>query len=272
MNGNCSGVLLNNVHEVRKAVIGQFPYVVALISPEDEYVCAGSIVADRLILTTAECADTAKYVLINTTSAKRGKTSVNNILLNITQKEKFPTNDKNVALLYVEKSNSSFQLSKILVSNFTRPEEVKSAKAIGFGLNTETGQTKKLQYVGLYVRNAGDTSNAFIKCIYTTVPSCFKDKGGPVIYNDELVGVVTEGARECALEITSHYDIDKHMLNFINAYVFKAWLDDKINKKNETLDSDETVISRRRFTPVGTGRALMIKISPAILIHILFII
>ena len=218
----------NQMHEIKKANLNQFPFVVAIMSSSNEYLCAGSIIGNGLILTTAQCADSASHVLINTTNDKTNENS-----LHITKTDKFPTATstnviKNIAILYTEKFNNTMA-SKINLSNYTSINKLNDIQALGFGLNAEVGLKKELQYVGLEARLlVDDMISAYLDCIDTKVPTCFKDKGGPVIFNNELIGIVVGGQNECTLEMTSTYALNKQMITATPTYIFKAWLDEKI--------------------------------------------
>ncbi|CAH2262089.1 jg26783 [Pararge aegeria aegeria] len=223
------------IHEIRPASPEQFPFMVAILSPRNEYVCAGSIIANGLILTTAKCTESISHVLLNTTNDKKDDSTIS---LHIIKSESFPTytgpkSTKDVAVIYTQKHNSTIA-TKINLSNLTFLHDLNEMEAIGFGLNADVGQVKELQYVGLDARDTKQEEIVgFIDCIDTKVPTCFKDKGGPIIVNNELVGLITRGEDECTNEIMSTYAINKRMIDALPIYVVKSWLDEKIAKHTE---------------------------------------
>ncbi|CAH4015369.1 unnamed protein product [Pieris brassicae] len=225
------------MHEIQTASPKQFPFVVALMSQRNEYVCAGSIVANGIILTSGHCTQLASYALVNTTSDKKDEATIQ---LHVIKTENFPTYTgpdaaKNVGVLFTEKHNNTIA-SKIRLSNVTDGKNLNEMEAIGFGLNTEVGQPKTLQVIGVEQRSiTGDVIQGFVDCIETKVPTCFKDLGGPVIFDSELIGVVTKGQNECTKEMTTSYAINKHVVDVLPIYTFKAWLDDQILKNQEQV-------------------------------------
>lgn len=237
-NATCTRRHNSQMHEIRTASTKQFPFMAAIMSQQHEYLCAGSIVSNGLILTTAQCIQKQiNYVLLNVTSIKRDNTSV---ILHIIKNDKFPTYTgpgagKDVGLIYTEKHNGTFA-SKLSLGNLTSADSLTDVEALGFGLNCDVGQIKELQYVGLERRNPLNENfySAYIDCVDTKVTTCFRDVGGPVLYDNQLVGVVVKGQEDCTREISSRYSINKFMIDFLPIFAFKAWLEDRV-KKNEEL-------------------------------------
>lgn len=230
------------MHEIRSAQHKQFPFMVAVMSDHDEYVCSGTVISNGLILTTAQCTlQSISYVLLNATKAKKDITTVS---LHIVKSEKFPTfttsdNDKNVGLIYTEKHNNSIA-GKVKLSNYTSTRSVVDVEVLGFGLNSDVGQMKELQFIGLENRgypipsiDSRDIIRGYFDCIDTKVLTCFKDTGGPAIFDNELVGIVVKGQNDCIKEMTSAYAINKKVAEVLPTYAFKAWLDEKIKKNEE---------------------------------------
>ncbi|XP_072935048.1 trypsin-like [Epargyreus clarus] len=235
-NVTCTRRQNSQMHEIRAATHKQFPFMAALMSQQNEYLCAGSIVSHGLILTTAKCSlQPINYVLVNTTSDKKDDTTVS---LHVIKSEKFPSytgseSIKDVALIYTEKHNKSIA-SKINLSNVTEMKADIGLEALGFGLNADVGKAKELQYIGVEVRvTDGDKLEAYIDCIDTKVPTCFKDTGGPVIMDNQLFGIVVKGSTVCSKEISSAYAVNKRVVDILPTYTFVAWLDEKIRKNEE---------------------------------------
>ncbi|XP_026764599.2 arginine esterase-like [Galleria mellonella] len=232
------------MHEIIKASSKQFPFMAAIMSHQNEYLCSGSVVSNGLILTTAQCTQQSiSYVLLNTTKAKKDDAST---MIRVIKSDKFPSYTgsdslKNVGLIYTEKFNSTVA-SKIKLSNYTSVRNILDINALGFGLNSDDGQLKELQYVGLEHRSLYDNQDilkGYFDCVETKVITCFKDTGGPVIYDNELVGIITKGQDSCTKEMSSVYAVNKFMVEALPTYTFKAWIDEKI-KKNE--EQDETAL------------------------------
>lgn len=241
-NLTCTRRSNSQMHEIRSAHHRQFPFVAAIMTHQNEYACAGCIVSNGIVLTTATCIQQPiSYVLLNVTKAVKDETAV---MLHVTKTEKFPTFTgsealKNVGIIYTEKHNNSIA-SKIRLSNFTSAQNIVDLTAIGFGLNADIGQVKQLQYVGLEKRGIvipGEPFKAYFDCVETKVLTCFKDMGGPVIFDNELMGIVMNGQEDCNKEISGVYAINKIMASVIPTYTFKAWLDERIVKNENQNDA-----------------------------------
>ncbi|XP_028155749.1 venom peptide isomerase heavy chain-like [Ostrinia nubilalis] len=251
-NMTCTRRQNSQMHEITTAKHKQFPFIAAVMSHQNEYLCSGSVVSNGLILTTAQCTQQPiSYVLLNTTKDKKDDSVA---MLHVTKTEKFPTftggeSLKDVGLIYTEKHNSTVA-SKIRLSNYTSSRSIIDLEGIGFGLNADVGQVRELQYVGLEHRSPYDPSDilkAYFDCIETKVLTCYKDTGGPVIFDNELIGIVIKGQDECTKEMSSTYAINKRMADILPTYTFKAWLDEKI-KKNE--EQEQTVLATYPTKPV----------------------
>lgn len=260
-NVTCTRRQNSNMHPIQQAAENQFPFMAALMSQLDEYLCSGAVVSNGLILTTASCtSQSISYALLNTLKAKKEKDT---IMLHVIKTEKFPTftgveSLKDVGLVYTEKHNGTVA-SKIMVSNYTSGRNLVDLEALGYGLNSEVSQTKELQYVGLENRSPleiGNIVKAYIDCIDTKVVTCFKDSGGPAIFDNELIGIVTKGQDECTREMSSAYAINKRMVTVLPTYSFKAWLDERI-KKNEV----QAPVFLTYYPSKPTGRKNLLSLS-----------
>lgn len=237
-NITCTRRQNSQMHEIKLAQHRQFPFMVAIMSQQNEYLCSGAVVSNGLILTTAKCTQLpVSYVMLNTTTDKKDDTTVS---LHVIKSERFPTftgseSLKDVGVVYTEKHNSSVA-SRITLSNFTNPRNVIDVVGIGFGLNAEVGQTKELQFVGMENRSPEEITEVlkiYFDCVETKVVTCFKDTGGPAVFNNELIGVVIRGQDECSKEMSATYAVNKRMVDVLPSYTFKAWLDEKIKKNDE---------------------------------------
>ncbi|KAJ2946552.1 hypothetical protein O0L34_g12606 [Tuta absoluta] len=248
MNLTCARRSNSQMHEIRFAAVMQFPFIAAVMSHQDEYLCSGSVISNGMILTTAKCTQLpVSYVLLNATRDKRSEYTA---VLHIIKTEKFPTftgsdSLKDVGLLYAEKHNTSVA-SKIRLSNFTNARSLVDVEAIGFGLNAEVSQPKEMQYIGVELRSpleSEDVLRAYFDCVETKVSTCFKDTGGPAIFDNELIGIVIQGQQDCTKEMSATYAINKKIADILPTFTFKAWLDEKI-KKNEEGDTELIVFPK----------------------------
>lgn len=228
------------VHEVRAATYKQFPFMAVVMSPNDEYVCSGVVVSSGLILTTGTCAWAyTKYVLLN---AARDKFDDTTIKLQINRTESFPMyigfrRQLDIGLIYTEYHNNTI-CSKIRISNCTYKTvyNIKGLEAVGYGLNTDTGNPKVMQYVGVELRQPVEdleSLTAYIGCVDTTDPICFKDTGSAVLLDNELLGIVYNGLANCSKEMVSKNTVNKTMADIVPSYTFKAWLEEKIKNNEE---------------------------------------
>ncbi|XP_026725820.1 uncharacterized protein LOC113492533 [Trichoplusia ni] len=237
-NITCTRRQNSQMHEIKPAQHRQFPFMVAIMSQQNEYLCSGAVVSNGLILTTAKCTQLpVSYVMLNTTTDKKDDTTVS---LHVIKSERFPTftgseSLKDVGVVYTEKHNSSVA-SKITLSNFTNPRQILDVVGIGFGLNADIGQTKELQFVGMENRSPEEITEVlkiYFDCVETKVVTCFKDTGGPAVFNNELIGIIIRGQDECSKEMSATYAVNKRMVDVLPSYTFKAWLDEKIKKNDE---------------------------------------
>ncbi|KOB66198.1 putative serine protease [Operophtera brumata] len=239
----CSRRINTRLHEIRAATRNQYPFMAAVMSDHDDYICSGSVVSNGLILTTAQCTQQSiSYVLLNSTGAKKDEGGA--LAYHIIKTDRFPTfsttdTDKDVGLLYTDKFSPAVA-SKIKISDYRSTRNLVDVEAIGFGLNSEVGTMKELQYIGVENRgfpipmvDSRDLIRGYFDCIDTKVVTCFKDTGGPGVFNQELIGIVVKGQTECIKEMTSAYAVNKKLVEILPTYTFKAWLDEKITKNEE---------------------------------------
>lgn len=239
-NLRCDNEQTRHLHEIRPATYKQFPFMAVIMSKNDEYVCSGVVVSSGLILTTGSCAWAyTKYVLLNATRDKFDDTT---IMLQINRTERFPyyvgfRTLLDIGLIYTEHHNNTI-CSKIRISNCTYKTvyNIKGLEAVGYGLNTDTGNPKVMQYVGVELRQPVEdleSLTAYIDCVNTTAPTCFKDTGSAVLLDNELVGIVYKGRADCSKEVVAKDTVNKSMADIVPSYTFKAWLEEKIKYNEE---------------------------------------
>lgn len=261
-NLTCTRRQNSQLHEIRSASYRQFPFMAVVMSHQNEYLCSGVVVSNGLILTTAKCTTLAvSYVLLNATRDKLDETTT---MLHIIKSEKFPTftgveSLKDVGLIYTEKHNTTV-CSKIRLSNFTNVSNILDLEAVGYGLNADVGSPKEMQYIGMELRSpieGGEILKAYFDCVDTKVPTCFRDTGSAVVFDNELIGIVSHGQEECTKEITSTYAINKKMADIVPTFTFKAWLDERIKKNEEAwTDSSLSVYPNK---PAGVAKRRMMQ-------------
>lgn len=244
----CNRLLSSQLHEIRSATYAQFPFMAIVMSNYNEYLCSGVVVSNGLILTTSKCAASyTSYVILNATRDKLDDTTV---MLRINRTEKFPSyigfrTQLDIGLIYIEHHNNI--CSKISLSNLTMKTvyDVKGLEAVGYGLNTDTGKPKVMQYIGMELRQPVEdleTLTAYFDCVDTKVPTCFKDTGNAVIVDNELIGIVYEGQKECTKEMFSKNSINKKMVDIVPIYTFKPWLVERI-KINEEMWTKNSLLT-----------------------------
>lgn len=243
---NCNSRKYNSiVHEVKDAQANEFPFIAAIYSQNEQFVCSGSVVGNGIILTAAECLQPPPiYVVLNADKDKGDNTTE---YLQVTSIEFFmnQTGDKrkNVGLIHYKDKNKS-SVSKLKVSNFTSFKEITEFEAIGYGLNADIGEVKHLQYVGLENKitpTKGEAIIGYLDCIDTKTPSCFKDIGGPALFGNEMIGIVIEGQISCTKEMTSKFAVDKFMVNVLPAYIFSNWLEENIARAEKHTRSSMVI-------------------------------
>lgn len=258
VNVSCSRRSNGRMHEIKSATHKQFPFVASVMSHQNDHLCSGTVVSNGLILTSGKCTlMTIDHVLLNATKAKKDATTV---ALHIIKTERFPTfttpeaTDRDVGIIYTEIHNNSIT-AKIRLSNFTSTRNIVDMNVLGFGLNAEVGQIKDLQYVGaenrltpMHPTDIQDELTAYLDCIDTKVPTCFKDFGGPSIFDNELVGVVTKNEEACFNEMSAVYSVNKKLAHILPTYTFKTWLEEKI-KKNEEQNQARLVVFPNKPVP-----------------------
>lgn len=263
-NLTCTRRQNSQLHEIRPASYKQFPFMAVVMSQQNEYLCSGVVVSNGLILTTAKCTGLpVSYVLLN---ASRDKFDDTATMLHVIKSEKFPTfrgveSIKDIGLIYTEKHNSSV-CSKIRLSNFTNVRNIFDLEAVGYGLNTEVGNPKEMQYIGMELRSpveGGEILKAYFDCVDTKIPTCFRDTGSAVIYDNELIGIVSQGQEECTKEMTNTYAINKKMADIVPTFTFKAWLDEKIKKNEETVTEESLSVYPNK--PAPAKRRMMHKLA-----------
>lgn len=267
-NLTCTRRQNSQVHEIRPASYRQFPFMAVVMSHQNDNLCSGVVVSNGLIVTTAKCTMLpVSYVLLNATKDKLDDTTT---MLHIIKTEKFPTftgveSLKDIGLIYTEKHNSTV-CSKIRLSNFTNVRNILDLEAVGYGLNADVGSPKEMQYIGMELKSPIDGSEilkAYFDCVDTKVPTCFRDTGSAVIFDNELIGIVSQGQEECTKEMTSTYAINKKMADIVPTFTFKAWLDERIKKNEEALTENTlsiypnkpAVVAKRRMMHKMTGSA-----------------
>lgn len=243
----CKKIRSSPLHEIRTATYTQFPFMAIVMSHLNKYLCSGVIISNGLILTTARCATAYEiYVLLNATQGKFDDTT---IMLQVNRTEVFPSFigfrvQLDIGLIYTEPYNCTV-CTKIRLSNHTYKSiyDVNGLEAVGYGLNTGTDKRKDMQYIGMNLRQPVEDLeilSAYFDCFDTKVPTCFRDTGSAVILDNELVGIVDTGTKECSKQMLARKPSNKRLATIVPSYTFKAWVSERI-ENNEPTPANNSV-------------------------------
>lgn len=236
---DCNRIPSNLLHAIRTASYQQFPFMAVILSSLNKYLCSGVIISNGLILTTARCA--AGYQISVLLNATRGKIDNNTIVVQVNKTEMFPNfigfrSLLNIGLIYTEPYNCTI-CTKIRLCNHTYKSiyDVKGLEAVGYGLNTGTDKPKAMQFIGMELKQPLDdleNITASFGCVDTKVPTCFKDTGSAVILENELIGIVDVGEKQCTKRMYATTP-SKILAYIVPSYTFREWVDERIKNNEE---------------------------------------
>ncbi|XP_073846561.1 trypsin eta-like [Musca autumnalis] len=227
----------------REVDIAKHPYLVSIryrSTANDAYIheCAGVIYSERVVLTGAQCVvdiqPEQKVMIVAGANTRLGYDGMPYPALKWVHHASYNewTVDNDIAIIIIDDVfDFSHPLIKPIQIRETRPANGKLVTVTGWGYQEESGpSTKTLEEVEVPVvsneqctslHGAGEITERMICAgnLSGGKDSCHGDTGGPLVYNSELVGLVSWG-RGCA----------RPNLPGVYTYVpsLKQWVDDAI--------------------------------------------
>ncbi|XP_075168452.1 kappaTry [Haematobia irritans] len=227
----------------RETDITKYPFTVSIryrTTPNDAYrhQCAGAIYSERVVITAAQClvdiGATEKLMVVAGANSRTGLDGILYPALKWIAHESYSswTVDYDIGIIIID---DKFDFSHLKISPISikesRPIEGRLANVVGWGYREEYGPSSlNLEEVQVPIVNSdvctnyhgpGEITERMICAGYASggMDSCYGDTGGPLVFNGELVGLVSWG-RGCARP------------NFPSVYTYvyslKKWIDDTI--------------------------------------------
>ncbi|KNC33091.1 Trypsin epsilon [Lucilia cuprina] len=214
----------------RPVYIEQFPYMVNL-RREGSFYCGGSLITPKCVLTAAHCIRRPREITVQAGATYLHEDYYQRRVKKIFRPKSFDekTLDNDVAIF---KLNSPFRerfIESIELSN-DMPQKGDFVKVSGWGLTRENGtvsQQLRSVYVEvlsheecreIYLNYRNVTKSMFCASIPGVKDACAADSGGPVLLDDQLVGIVSWGrGRECAREESPGV--------YVNINALRPWID-----------------------------------------------
>ncbi|XP_058813314.1 chymotrypsin-1-like [Topomyia yanbarensis] len=206
-----------------EATVNQFPYQAALLTPEGLYFCGATILNQRWVVTSAACVAglTIQDVQVFVGSNLLTEGGVLNRVSRIIAHPNFNVDvyESDVALIQV--------VNTLLFNDSIQPiamrrdyvEAERNATVSGFGRQTisDSNRPDQLRFLQVEIITQNACQEAFDEpytqrladnTLCTLSPegqgNCLGDAGGPLVYNGELVGVISWGI-PCGLGMPDVY-------------------------------------------------------------------
>ncbi|KAH8382111.1 hypothetical protein KR009_001961 [Drosophila setifemur] len=205
------------------ATVEQYPFVISMRGSSGSHSCGGSIISRQFVMTAAHCTDGRSASQL---SVQYGVTKINATGPNVVKVKKIiqhesynPYNNyaNDISLLMVE---VPFEFDGVTVAPVTLPDLSYATPQtdaggngvlIGWGLNATGGTIQStLQQVGLKIysdeecttRHEGRTDPRYHICGGVDEGGkgqCSGDSGGPLIFNNQQVGIVSWSIKPCTV-------------------------------------------------------------------------
>ncbi|XP_032671105.1 serine protease 53-like [Odontomachus brunneus] len=207
---------------------GQFPHQVS-IREDDEHICGGTIISSTHIVTAAHCISSLIFVPDLTVRTGTNNVDSGGQVHKVKCAQIHPQYDsrghKNDIAVLTLASPMSFNSQQVSIPLASKDYANGKNHAIvsGWGqLGANSGSPTMLQYVDVRMLSYDECqedhpSTSFKQiCTYNSYGKglCMGDSGGPLIFNDQLVGVVSWGI-PCAVGRT---DV------FTSVYYYRDWI------------------------------------------------
>lgn len=219
----------------------QFPWAVTVYSPAAQ--CGGSVIAPRFVITAAHCVDPAPTSVGHGSAFldQQQHTSVAGVV-------RHPTAD----LAILELSDTLADVTPLTVAK-AAPAVGDVLTVLGWGLVDQAGRTgppgDQLK-LGRYLLH--DVERDRLVHLGDGDDSCLGDSGGPVVFEGQLVGVVS-GAIETAVQPCGDGGVD------VNVATYRTFIAQAIGRADPpaAVELDVRLLGRpSERTPVGLDIAL----------------
>lgn len=217
-------------------------YVVGVVDIHIIYLCTGTIISEQAVLTSGHCASNKiKYVAVGTGILNNFVSHKN--LFRITKIkvhndysykiDKVNTTDmhSNIALVLVEKKMDNYVQIAIISNYFATELKGRELVAVGYGKRKPISETYVLQELKYRQTSCINPKWYYCVCgieiyninVHNTQPF---GEGGPVILDDEIVGVI---AASCGSLQDPSTGLEYNIFTVIAPYI--PWIEKSIAKK-----------------------------------------
>ncbi|NUT90579.1 MAG: serine protease [Saccharothrix sp.] len=189
--------------------VDQYPYVVALITPDGKQFCGGALIAERRVMTAAHCTSgltPSEVRVVGGRLALSGSGGTVSEVTAITNHPDYESAEKGDDIAEIT-TKEAFPNEPIALPEpadiLYRPGTI--GTVLGWGRTSEGGQSSDvLREVDLPIRSAKDCKDAYetkfnrVAMFCAGYPdggkdSCQGDSGGPFVVNGKLAGIVSWG-------------------------------------------------------------------------------
>ncbi|XP_073840971.1 hypodermin-A-like [Musca autumnalis] len=221
----------------KRVSVEEIPYIVN-IRNNGSFHCGGSLITSKCVITAAHCVkhSNAKDLVVRAGVTFLKERLNKRIVKRIVKHPKYvsKTIDYDVALLELAKPLNGVNI-KLIKPASSPPPVGATVRVSGWGLERENGyDSEQLKSVQLEVisrekcshfyKDYRNVSNAMFCAFVPGVrDACLGDSGGPAVFDNRLVGIVSWGrGKECARPRSPGV--------YVNVAHVKPWLDNVITK------------------------------------------